>query len=42
VTLCRLLEGIAVFWNEADYWRDDAAPLSATLGIFNISKLYLA
>jgi hypothetical protein len=36
VTLRRLLEGIAVFWNEANYWRDDAAPLFATLGIFNI------
>jgi hypothetical protein len=35
VMVCRLLEGITVFWN-------DAAPLSGTLEIFNISKLYLA
>jgi hypothetical protein len=42
VTLCRLLEGITVFWNDANYWRNDAAPLSGTLGIFKVSKLYLA
>jgi hypothetical protein len=35
VTLCRLLEGITIFWN-------NAATLSGTLGIFSISKLYLA